>query len=50
MTFFITIETFLPEIDDEGVVEPDTDDPQPMGDMNAEVCNHPLISLGAFTI
>ncbi len=37
----VTIFTFpilFSEIDNEGVVEPDTDEPQPMGDMNVEVC------------
>ena len=31
----------FPEIDNEGVVETDNDEPQPVGDMNAEVrtCN-----------
>lgn len=28
----------ISDIDNEGVVEPDTDEPQPMGDMSAEVC------------
>lgn len=28
---------FLPEIDNEGVIEPDNDDPQEMGDENVEV-------------
>ena len=37
--------SFKLEIDNEAVVEPDTDDPQPMGDMNAEVCNYQLIGL-----
>lgn len=28
---------FPPEIDNEGVIEPDNDDPQEMGDENVEV-------------
>lgn len=34
---------FASELDNEGVIEPDTDEPQPMGDTSAEVCTTDLL-------
>lgn len=38
---------FFPEIDNEGVIEPDNDDPQEMGDENLEVSTVFLMSVAA---
>jgi hypothetical protein len=39
LLILIIFPCFFSEIDNEGVVEPDTEEPQPMGDINVEVCN-----------
>lgn len=41
----ILLFVFLPEIDNEGVIEPDNDDPQEMGDENVEVSTMFLVSV-----
>lgn len=39
--------TFPLEIDNEGVIEPDNDDPQEMGDENVEVSTNPSMAVAA---